>query len=380
MIVQHFLKWKDAADVGQRVAAASALARAYLTSDLEIDDRVAADAALTMLLEDPSPKVRMALADALATSSNAPRQIVAALVHDQIEIASIMIARSPLVSETDLVMRTKTSPSGLQCVIARRPEISQRLALALSRYGSADSALVLLSNRNARLCQEGRQWLVKRFGSDASVRGALLEQSTLEPDLRYDLMKKAADALAGAGLVGALLGSDASRQLVQDGAQRAVCAVLETLDGAEAAEPFVDALRDHGDLTTITVVHALCRGQVDFLAAVLSRLTDMPRQRVTAILVNERTNQLRALLTDAGFAESVQPVFVTAVGLWRSVAVGQLDASAQEITRRLLEQVETSAANGRSAANDDLVGVLRSIHLELLRENAKAHARDLIAA
>ena len=43
----------------------SALARAYLYSDLSPDDRIAAEGAMIMLLDDPSPLVRYALADAL---------------------------------------------------------------------------------------------------------------------------------------------------------------------------------------------------------------------------------------------------------------------------------------------------------------------------
>lgn len=380
MIIQHFLKWKDSADVGKRTAAASALARAYLASDLDLDDRVAADAAMTMLLEDPSPKVRLALAEALSTSINAPRQIVTALIHDQIEIASIVIARSPLVADADLIIRARTSSGRLQCVMANRPEVSQRLALTLAQHGGPDCALALLTNPNARLCADAFFVLTDRFGDQPSLRGALLERGDLEPSLRYRLMKLAADALGGSPLIGSVLGRDTARHMVYDAGQRGICALLETVDGTETSAPLVDMVRDAGDLTTIVMIRALCRGQIDFLAAALSSLTDISPQKVTAILVNERTNQLRALIANAGFANSVQPVFITAVRMWRDVAVGRLSASAQEVTRRLLDQVEDAAAQTLSAANDDLAGLLRTIHLELVRENAKAHARDLAAA
>ncbi|MCR9122695.1 MAG: DUF2336 domain-containing protein [Phyllobacteriaceae bacterium] len=379
MIVQHFLKWKDSANVARRTAAASALARAYLQSDLDLDDRVAAEAALTLLLDDPSPKVRFALAEALAGSIHAPAQIVTALVHDQIDIASIVIARSPVIRDGDLIERARTSPDALQCVIAGRAEVSQPLALALARHGSAASAIVLVSNANARLCQKGRALIVERHGSDAGVRGALLDHPDLEAELRYRLMKAAGRALADSPFLRGVAGSETADHLVHDSEQKALGALLATLD-TRACDALVDTMRDHGDLTTVLLLRAACRGQIDFLASVLSGLAGVPLQRVTSILVNERSNQLRALLTNAGLADTIQPVFVHAVGLWRDVATGRLAAGVQEVTRRIIERIETEAAARRSAANDDIVGILRAIHLDAMRDNARAHARDLAAA
>ena len=76
MIVRDFLQWVRTAPASERAEATSALARAYLYSDLSADDLGAAEGAMLMLLDDPSPLVRRALADALAASPNAPPAIV----------------------------------------------------------------------------------------------------------------------------------------------------------------------------------------------------------------------------------------------------------------------------------------------------------------
>ena len=62
MIVRQFLQWIRGASPGERADATSALARAYLYSDLSADDLAAAEGAMIMLLDDPSPLVRQALA------------------------------------------------------------------------------------------------------------------------------------------------------------------------------------------------------------------------------------------------------------------------------------------------------------------------------
>src|SRR5437773_1507971 len=89
MIVRHFLQWVRTAEAVERAEATSALARAFLYSDLTPDDRIAAEGAMIMLLDDPSPLVRQALAEVLAFSPDAPGAIVHALVNDQPDIAAI---------------------------------------------------------------------------------------------------------------------------------------------------------------------------------------------------------------------------------------------------------------------------------------------------
>ena len=88
MIVRHFLDWIRSAPAGKRAEATGALARAYLYSDLSADDAAAAEGAMLMLLDDPSPLVRRSLADALAASPSAPPAIVIALAADQPQIES----------------------------------------------------------------------------------------------------------------------------------------------------------------------------------------------------------------------------------------------------------------------------------------------------
>jgi uncharacterized protein (DUF2336 family) len=88
MIVRHFLDWVRTAPAGKRAEATAALARAYLYSDLSPDDAAAAEGAMLILLDDPSPLVRRALADVLAASPSAPPAVVLALAADQPQIAA----------------------------------------------------------------------------------------------------------------------------------------------------------------------------------------------------------------------------------------------------------------------------------------------------
>src|SRR3954451_10563209 len=96
MIVRQFLQWVRTAEAAERAEATGALARAYLYSDLSNDDRAAAEGAMVMLLDDPSPLVRRALAQTLAAHAEAPASVIHALAADQPDIAMIVLEHSAL--------------------------------------------------------------------------------------------------------------------------------------------------------------------------------------------------------------------------------------------------------------------------------------------
>src|SRR4249920_145678 len=115
MIVRQFISWIRTAPAGERAEATRALARAWLISDLTEEDRPAAEGALLMLLDDPSPLVRQAMAEVFARSTEAPAAIVQALSLDQPSIALPVLEHSPLLIDADLVDIVATGNNDTQC-------------------------------------------------------------------------------------------------------------------------------------------------------------------------------------------------------------------------------------------------------------------------
>ena len=99
MIVRKFLQWSETAGARERARAANALARAFAFGELSIEETRAAEAAMALLLDDPSPMVRQAVAEALATSELAPRSVIHGLARDQLDVAGIVVCCSPILKE-----------------------------------------------------------------------------------------------------------------------------------------------------------------------------------------------------------------------------------------------------------------------------------------
>ena len=186
-IVRRFLVWAQCAEAEERADAASALARAYLYCDLTPSVRADAALAMTALLDDSSALVRRALADALASSRDAPRHIVLALAVDQSDVSAGVLARSPVLTDAELVDCAAIGDVVAQCALARRSDLGPGAAAALIEIGERDAALTLLGNLSVDLPGRMLRRLFERFGDDGEAREALLSRPSLPASLRADI-------------------------------------------------------------------------------------------------------------------------------------------------------------------------------------------------
>ncbi len=195
-IVRRFLVWAQQAGAGARAEAVSALARAFLHSDLDKRSRAEAAAAMAALIDDPSPEVRRALAEAVSGAREAPRHLIVALANDEARVSAPVLARSPLLTDAELVDCAATGDVVSQCAIARRPRLGVGPAAALAEVGRRQAALALLGNLAANLTPGALRRIYARFGDDAEIREALLARPGLPASLRAIIALKTAKALA----------------------------------------------------------------------------------------------------------------------------------------------------------------------------------------
>lgn len=378
MIFSHFLRWVEEAPATKRRHAAAALARAWLKSDLTGDERIAAEAALVRLAEDPSPKVREALADALSLSVNAPAQIIAMLAGDQIEVAAIVLARSPLLSDAELVDRVALGGDAVQQLIASRPRLSAQVSAALAEVGGLSACLILLNNGGASIASVSFRRLAERLGHEPQLRGALLRDPRLPAQCRHLLLRKLGEALQAMDIVAACVGSGRAAAVTEDACLQATLDLADELS-ADELPALVEHLRLCGALTTALVIRAAAFGKIDLFAAILVGLSGRRTGQVRAVLVNGRASLVASLLRAAGLADATHPPLIAALQAWRDVAVGRISAGPRQVSLAMLEAAAPASAI-MSHANDDLAALLQAIHLDAMREDARERALEIAAA
>jgi uncharacterized protein (DUF2336 family) len=380
MVINYFIRWIDTARVSERAAGAAALARAYVSRELPFEERCAAEAALTFLLDDPSAKVRYALAEALAMHRLAPLQIIHALASDQDEIADLVLKRSPLLTDGDLIDRVAMGTEGVQRSIAGRALVSKSVSAAVAEVGCAEACLALLGNDGADIASLSFRRMAERFGAMPKLREAMLADRRLPADCRHVLLVKLSAALKDAPLVVALMGRARGERVMREACVRASLTLIDRTRPDEHAA-LVEHLRLAGELTTAFIVRMVAHGKIDFFASVLGVLSGREAARVQALLAGGRDLALSALFRGAGLPESAHGVILRALGVWRDVANGRRVAGAQEVSWLMLKELNACPGqSGPAARHAELAGLVRAIHLEVLRENARDHALAIAAA
>jgi uncharacterized protein (DUF2336 family) len=377
MIVRQFLHWVRAARPGERAEATSALARAYLHSDLSPDDLAAAEGAMIMLLDDPSPLVRRAMSDVFASSQKAPPVVVHALANDQSEVALPLIERSPLLSDDDLIDLVRAGKPDVQLTIAERPLIGTAVAAAIADTGTADACLALMQNCEADVALASVERIVERFGHLAAIRQNLLARDDLPMALRQALLSKLSRTLAGFVAQRQWLGPEHAEYAAREACEKATVALAADTPYDELSD-LVRHLRESGQLTAGMLLRALLSGNIVLLEEALAELSDLPPDRVVSHLHDKTTVGLRALYRKAALPELAYPAFRAALNALREgISVGEPGGAAR-LKRRLVEYVLMVC--GDEGCEASLLALLRRFSVEAAREEARLFCDELVAA
>jgi uncharacterized protein (DUF2336 family) len=378
MIVRQFLHYVRTAPAADRAEASSALARAYLYSDLTPDDRAAAEGALIMLLDDPSPLVRQALAQALAFSERSPAPVILGLAADQPEVASWVLEHSPLLLDADLVDAVATGHPVNQEAIANRAQLPSAVCAAIAEVGSAAACLVLLENPQAEIPAFSLDRLVARHGHLAVIRETVLAREHVPAATRQSLVVKLSESLAGFVTARAWLEIDRARRVVKEACEKATV-TLAAVSPEHEMRLLVRHLRESGQLNAGLILRALLSGNIDMFEQSLAELSDLPLARVSALLHAKSGSGFHALFNKAGLPASTYPAFREAVEAMREGGFICEPGGAIRLRRRMVERVLTRCADERSIEVEPLLILLRRFVAEAAREEARLFCHDLVA-
>jgi uncharacterized protein (DUF2336 family) len=382
MIVRQFLQWLRHAPSGERADATSALARAYLHSDLSPDDRAAAEGAMIMLLDDPSPLVRQALAEVFASSQAAPRVVVHALAADQPEIASPILQRSPLLTDSDLVDLVATAHPESQAVIASRFLLPRSVSAALAEVGAAQACLALLENPDADVAAFSFDRIVERFGHLSAIRENLLARDDLPATARQAALAKLSQTLAGFVASRHWLPEDHAQYAAREACEKATVA-LAAETAYEEIGTLVTHLRASNQLTAGMILRALLSGNIVLFEEALADLSGMPLESVASYVHDRMLSGFRALYRKAGLPDAAYPAFREAVVALRDGILPPYQNGAAQLNRAMVERVLTRCAeqadDGDVENVEPLLSLLRRFAVEAARDEARMFCQDLVA-
>jgi uncharacterized protein (DUF2336 family) len=376
VIIQSFLRWAETAKTSDRARAANALGRAWLQSEMNAEEREAALMAMTWLLDDPSPKVRLALAEAIADAEDVPRALILPLAHDQPQIACQIISRSPVLSDVDLVDLAGRGDSVTRVLIVSRFIVSLPVCAAVAEVGDTPEIEAMLDNPGAIVGRGSLRRITERFADHPQIREMLLEREELPGDARHLLAVGVSEALGACDLIRQVVGDRRLERIKREACDTATV-VLAGRSPTEDMPQLVEHLRRDGRLTPAFLMQALCMGRLDFFMTSMVNLSGMEDRRVRSIITDGRFHAVRALFESAGLHRDISEVFVEATMLWRK---------AEGLGHGLFGGLATKLISGFRAAGradgqaSELVDMVERLHITEHRQSARAYASFLALA
>lgn len=394
MIIREFLTRTQNGSASHRAEAAAVLARTYLYGNLTADEAWEAKTALLTILDDPSPVVRRALAETCAASARTPRPLVVALSCDVPEVARLVLARSPVLTDADLVDAAALGDETTRAVIAARHHLTHAVSGALAEIGEPNILVVLARNPTAKITAGRMLRMLERHGDDAALREALLTRADLPPEVRHTIGLAVADALSDFVTHRGWLGAERCDRLSREAGERVA---LEACGGAGAAAVarLVAHLRTTHQLTAGLILRAVLSGRIDFALAALADLSGQDHAGVARAMRDPRS--FADLHARAGLHDALLPAMQAAVSAWQVVGRRPAAIRGAGLSRQIIECAISACDDlpgpdmhpvrallnryEAEAARDEAREVARTIAAEALaRENARRDAQAADAA
>ena len=376
MIIRQFLASTQHASAGRRAEAASALARAYLHGNLAPDAAWEAKTALLALLDDPSALVRRALAEACAGSDVAPRTLIVALASDQPDIACLVLARSPVLMDADLVDCAAIGCETTRAAIAGRGDLSKPVAAALAEVAGSESLIALARNPHAEIGKAAFLRMIERHGDDATLREALLTRADLAIEVRQAIASRLADSLAAFSRECGWVSPERGARMAREARESATLSLGDEVGEAGLAR-LVAHLRAEGQLNPGLILRAILTLRFPFVEAAFADLSGLSRARVAGLLLDPRSSAFAALHRKTGLPPLLLPAIQAALSAWRDSVKGRTELAGARLSRQMIERALTACETLPFAEGRGLMALLARFEAEAAREEAREIAQAM---
>lgn len=270
-----------------------------------------------VLVAQAEHEIRARLAEQLAPARWAPSGLINTLALDDIEIAGPIIARSPVLTEPDLVKLLLTGTVEHQIEVARRPHIAGEVIRTILARREPAVLTALAGNETAVLSGDEMRSLVMSARQIASLRAPLARHPRLNGELALTLYS----------WVGEVLRRELTERFPVDGDQlkdavdgavveavikpRAPAADEGDPDRAEMEAKLIAKLQAAGQLRPGFLLKSLREGKLYLFEVALSALAHLRTEEIRLACSSDRPELLALACASVGIDRSVFPTILS---------------------------------------------------------------------
>ena len=357
---------------------------------MELAEKVAADLSATSLTEaefklaqdivrilarDVAETVRASLSRALRHSSNLPRDVALKLADDVEYVALPILANSVVFTDEDLIEIVRHGSSLKQQAIASRPNLAAPVSDALITHGEEPAVIVLMANKTAAIAEDAFHRALTRFADSDGVKQAMALREVLPITVAERMVTMVSKALQNHLVkVHALAPATAANILLTSREH----AIIRLSVGASDDElrHMIMQMHRNGRLTPSLILRALCTGDIAFFEAAMAIKGEVPLENAQILIHEASRRGLAALYRKAAMPEAL---FVAVRAAIDVVDELRFDGEARDLERfraRMISRVLTLVETLDTADADYLVDRLGDLLVRAPAPDAsrQAHA------
>jgi uncharacterized protein (DUF2336 family) len=278
----------------------------FLSSDARLSDRERAlmEEIIVKLVHEMEMQVRSELAERLAASDAAPKELIVLLANDAIEIARPVLQQSRLLQDSDLIEIVRQRTQEHRLMVAARNGVSETVAQALIDFGDDQVIETLIANRDSTISRQAVEYLVEESRRVDRFQQPLLQR----PDLPIELVTRMFWWVS-AGLRQAILTQHPIEEMLLDELLEDSAAAVANKSGPRQsdAEKLAATMTERGAMGERYVLQNLRSGHVLAAIAGLAKMANADLATVRRVVFDPGGEALAACckaaeLSRSGFA------------------------------------------------------------------------------
>lgn len=347
-------------DVARLLADPSPAARADIAAKLgqQLTDAKLAESELMLaqdivrhMAHDLAVQVRASLAVSVKKAKNLPHDVALRLARDVEQVSLPVLEYSKVLSEDDLVEIVKTQSPEKQEAIAKREDVSEKIATVLVDEGGEKVVSALLSNKAAKVTDAALEKAAIKYEASPQIQESLVKREHLPLAVAERLVSKVSDALKDHLMRHHELPGDVVADMIMQSREQATAGLLGATKKSDDIEQLVTQLKANGRLTPSLIIRGLCVGDVPFFEWSMAALAGIGINNARVLIHDAGKLGLKSLYDKTGLPQGMYAIIRVALEVVKEM---RLDGGTHDRDRYRARVIERILTQYEDFSQDDL--------------------------
>ncbi len=302
-----------------------------------------------LLLRDTEKQIRKIMAEELKENMHVPHDVIWGLAHDEIEIASLILENSYVLTEEDLItiIQATNEVPRLEA-ISRRSSISRAVSHELIGSGIESVVKSTLQNSGARIREDSLKYVLDHYRNEQGILDALVSYGNLPNNFAEKLFTLVSDQLQTQLTKRYRLPLRLADQTSRNAKDAAMLQFLSPWMSQRDLNELVNRMQKSKRLTHSVIIRSLCIGDLRFFETAIAKLTGVPVSNARMLMMDNGKLGFKAMYEKthlpADFCDAVHVVYMAAL---EETEYGKYryDDYGKRIKQRIIAQGKDSVEN-----------------------------------